>query len=204
MRASFLVAALVAALAIALAACTPEITPGTYLCGEEELCPEGQTCDGVSNTCELPSAARPFECGDEIDEVEPNDAFQSAQLVEGLQCVSRVAEVHGCSRKDGSAEDWFGFAVPSCTTVRATARIAFPLSYEPLVLELRDANDAVVATGEVCASDDKHDGDTELCIDMRVNPNDQYAIRVAGEGVADCDGACAYNRYTLTFQLVSP
>lgn len=188
-----------------LAACTPEITPGTYLCGEEQLCPEGQICDGLSNTCELASAARPFECGDEVDEVEPNDAFQSAQLVDGLACVSRVAEVHGCSRKDGNAEDWYGFAVPSCTnTVRATARIAFPLAYEPLVLELRDASGTVKATAGVCPSDDPHDGDTELCIDTQVTPSSQYAIRVGAAGTADCDGACAFNRYALTMQLVSP
>lgn len=194
-----------AVLALALAACTPEITPGTYLCGDEELCPEGQACDGVTNTCELASAARPFECGDEIDEVEPNDAFQSAQAVGDLQCVSRVAEVHGCTRKDGSPEDWFSFVVPSCTsTVRTTARIAFPLAYEPLVVELRDANGGVKATAESCSSDDKHDGDTELCLDVAVTPTAQYALRVAGAGSADCDGACAYNRYTLTMQLVSP
>lgn len=193
-----------AVLAIALAACAPEITPGTYLCGEEELCPEGQACDGLTNTCELSSAARPFECGEEIDEVEPNDAFASAQLVDGLLCVSRVAEVHGCSRKDGSAEDWYAFAVPSCNSVRATARIAFSLAYEPLVLELRDANGTTRATGEVCASDDPSDGDTEMCIDAQVMSGSQYAIRVAGQGSADCEGRCAYNRYTLTMQLVSP
>jgi len=193
-----------ALLALALAACSPEITPGTYLCGDEELCPEGQACDGLTNTCELPSAARPFECGEDIDEVEPNDAFQSAQPVDGLQCVSRVAEVHGCSRKDGSPEDWFGFAVPGCTTVRATARIAFPLAFEPLVLELRDANGTVKGTAEICASDDKDDGDAEMCLDAPVTPSSQYALRVAGAGSADCDGECAYNRYTLTMQLVSP
>lgn len=194
-----------ALLALTLVACTPEITPGTYLCGDEESCPAGQACDGLTNTCELPSAARPFECGPEIDELEPNDAFQSAQAVSDLQCVSRVAEIHGCSRKDGSPEDWFSFAVPNCTqTVRTTARIAFPLAFEPLVLELRDANGTVKATGDVCSSDDKHDGDAELCIDLPVTAGSQYAIRVAGAGSADCDGACAYNRYTLTMQLVSP
>lgn len=191
--------------AFALAACSPEITPGTYLCGDEQLCPEGQACDGVTNTCELPNAARPFECGEEIDEIEPNDAFQSAQAVGELKCVSRVAEVHGCTRKDGSPEDWFSFAVPGCTnTVRMTSRIAFPLSYEPLVLELVDPDGAAKATADICASDDKHDGDTEMCLDAQVTPNAQYAIRVTGSGTADCAGACAYNRYTLTMQLVSP
>lgn len=195
---------LVPAILLALAACAPEITPGTYLCGEEELCPEGQACDGVTNTCELPTAARPFTCGDEVDEIEPNDAFTSAQSVGALQCVSRVAEIHGCSREDGSAEDWFSFDVPACTTVRATARATFPLAYEPLVVELRDANGGVRATAEPCASDDVSDGDTELCIDAQVTPSAGYAIRIAGSGTADCDGECAYNRYTLTVQLVSP
>jgi hypothetical protein len=195
----------IATLVLFLAACSPEITPGTYLCGDEELCPEGQKCDGLTNTCELPSAARPFECGDEIDEVEPNDAFQTAQAVGDLECVSRVAEVHGCSRKDGSAEDFYSFTAPSCsTTVRATARIAFPLAFEPLVLELVDANGSTKATADICASDDKKDGDSEMCIDTPITSNAQYAIRVAGSGTADCDGACAYNRYTLTMQLVSP
>lgn len=191
--------------ALTLVACTPEIAPGTYLCGAEELCPEGQACDGVTNTCELPSAASPFDCGDEIDEVEPNEAFPSAQAVGDLACVSRVAEVHGCTRKDGSPEDWFSFAVPTCpATVRATSRIAFPLAYEPLVLELRDANGSTKATATPCSSDDATDGDTELCLDTALTPGAQYALRVAGSGSADCAGACAYNRYTLTMQLVSP
>lgn len=192
-------------LAIALAACAPEITPGTYLCGAEQLCPEGQACDGVSNTCELPSAARAFECGDEVDEIEPNDALASAQSIGDLACVSRVAELHGCEGKDGNTEDWFSFTAPACTnTVRATARATFPLSYEPLVLELRDASGATRGTATPCASDDKNDGDTELCLDTQVTPGTAYALRVAGAGSADCGGACAYNRYTLTVQLVSP
>ncbi|MFN0246113.1 MAG: hypothetical protein ACKV2T_04345 [Kofleriaceae bacterium] len=190
---------------IALAACAPEITPGTYLCGDEELCPEGQACDGLTNTCVLPSTARPFACGDDIDEVEPNDAFLSAQSFGALECVSNVAEVRGCTPANGNDEDWFSFAVPTCSsTVRATARIAFPLAYEPLVLELRDVNGSTKTTGDACANDDPNDGDTELCFDLAVTGGAQYAIRVAGTGTADCDGACAYNRYTMRMQLLSP
>ena len=47
-------------MSILLVACTPTITPGSYLCGPEQLCPEGQACNGPDNVCVRAPNAQPF------------------------------------------------------------------------------------------------------------------------------------------------
>ena len=194
-----------AMIALALAACTPEIASGTYECGVERDCPEGQACDGVTNVCVLPSAVEPFSCGEDIDEVEPNDAFATAQAIPTSACVSQVSQVIGCTGGDGNREDWFSFSVPAnCSAVDATARLAFPLAFELPALELRDDAGGVRAMGVACANDAPSDGTGLLCVDAPVTAGGRFAIRVAGSGTLDCDGECAFNRYVLTMQLAAP
>ena len=191
---------------VALGACSADIAPGSYLCGPEQICPADQACDGVSNTCVLPSQAKPFACpsATETTEVEPNNDTTSAQLVANLACASRTAEIVGCTR-DLDGEDWFQFDVPAvCTTVHVQSRLTFPLAFEVLALELRGANDATVATGEPCANAESDDGDEQRCLDQPLAPGGHYAIRIARTGAGTCSGACAYNRYTLTLQLETP
>ncbi len=189
---------------LALVGCTPDILPGAYLCGPEQVCPEEQVCDGVTNTCVLRSQAQPFACPVIQTEVEPNDNRNNAQVIANLLCASRPAEVIGCT-KDLDGEDWFLFDVPStCTTVGADLRLTFPLAFEVLELDLRDATGGTVATGSACANAEPDDGDEQRCIEQALTPGGQYAIRVARTGEGDCDGACAHNRYTLTLQLETP
>ncbi|MDX2093408.1 MAG: hypothetical protein SFX73_36525 [Kofleriaceae bacterium] len=183
------------------AACTPDIVPGSYFCGPEQACPEGQTCDGLSNICVLPTQAKPFACTSGT-ESEPNDAFATAQpVLVGASCASNPTEVRGCTAAE-DGQDFYGFTVPGgCTTVSASARMAFPLAFEPLTLKLVDEAGATVAEGRPCDNDAPDDGDVRLCIEANVAPSGTYAVVVARTGEDTCDGACAYNRYDLAVQL---
>ncbi|HEX5059005.1 MAG TPA: hypothetical protein VFV99_06575, partial [Kofleriaceae bacterium] len=72
-------------LCIPLAACTPDVVSGSYLCGPDELCPDGQKCNGTedkttglaADSCVIPSLARPFACTPKVD-VEPDDSMAQA------------------------------------------------------------------------------------------------------------------------------
>ena len=195
-----------ALIVVLLAACSPEIAPGTYLCGPEGLCPEGQACNGPDNVCVLPGAVQPFACGEDATEVEPNDGFATAQpvLAGNLACVSRVVEILGCSQ-DADGEDWFAVEIPAvCVAVAVEARISFPIAFETLALELRDDTGAVVATAGACGRADPDDGDDQRCLEATVTPGGTYAVRVARGGEGNCGGRCAHNRYTLNVQLTTP
>lgn len=188
----------------AVGACAPDIAPGAYLCGPEQVCPDEQVCDGVSNICVLRSQAKPFACPATTTEIEPNDDTNNAQIIPNLACASRRAEVIGCTR-DLDGEDWFQVDVPAtCTTVSVDLRLTFPIAFELLELELRDGTGASVATGTPCAQTEPDDGDEQSCIDHALTPGGRYAVRVARTGEGDCGGACAHNRYTLSLQLETP
>jgi hypothetical protein len=189
---------------LAAGACTPDIAPGSYLCGPDQVCPDDQACDGPTNTCVLPSQVQPFACPTGATEAEPNNDATNAQRVVNLTCVSRTAEVIGCA-KDLDGEDWFQFDVPAdCTTVGIDARLTFPLAFEVLALELRSDTGATLATGEACFQAEPDDGDEQRCLEHTLTPGGHYAIRIARTGEGVCGGACAYNRYTLTLQLETP
>lgn len=192
--------------ALALAACTPEVTPGAYLCGPEQLCPDGLACNGPDAVCVLASAALPFACDPDTNDVEPNDALATAQPLFGgaAACVTPVAEVLGCLPGD-DAGDWYRFAsVDNCTAVGIDARIVFSTAFEALTLELLDADGAVVATGVPCINDPADDGETRVCLRTPLTPGAPYALRVEPSAEGACGGACAYNRYSLTVGLETP
>ena len=114
-----------------VAACEPSIAPGTYLCGPEQLCPEGLKCnggvdpagDGADNLCVSPSKAMPFECGARNNEVPGDDAPATAQSLGDLSCVSLVRETRGCLPA-GDVGDFYTFrVVDGCTDVRVRASI---------------------------------------------------------------------------------
>ncbi len=189
---------------LVLVGCVPEIAPGAYLCGPERGCPDEQVCDGVTNTCVLRNQAKPFACPIMQTEVEPNDNANNAQAIENLLCASRPAEVIGCTR-DLDGEDWFQFDVPaSCAAVGVDLRLTFPVAFESLELELRDADGATIATGASCPNSEPDDGDEQRCVEKSLTPGGHYTVRIARTGKGDCQGACAHNRYTLTLQLETP
>lgn len=193
-----------ALLMLMVAACSPEIASGSYLCGPEELCPEGMACNGPNNTCVTDVAALPFACG-LADEVEPNNTALTAQDFGEPSCVSQPAEVHGCAAGN-DVEDWYKLRVPStCGAVVVQARATFPVAFEPFILEVRGPDDAVIATSVPCTAIGTEDlGLTQVCVKGAATPGEHYSVRIARAGSENCGGACANNRYTLAIQLAQP
>lgn len=188
-------------LVLAVAACTPDISPGAYLCGPEQSCPDDLACDGVDHVCVLPTAAQPFACG-AGDEVEPNNDLAGAQpVLPNATCASLPVELAGCIADDDSA-DYYRIAVPTgCTAVSASARLSFPLAFMPLAVTIVDRDGAVLAEGAPCENDEPDDGETRMCVVANVTPGQDALVRVEGTGEATCGGACAHNQYLLTMQL---
>ncbi|HEU0037508.1 MAG TPA: hypothetical protein VFQ53_43150 [Kofleriaceae bacterium] len=191
-----------ALLLLALGACSPSIASATYLCGPEELCPEGQKCNGVDNTCVVASDALPFAC-DSADQIDETPA--QGQVIDNLSCVSILNVARGCLTASDAA-DWYQFDIPdNCAAVQIEAKLEFPIAYEPLALQLASEGGAAVAAETPCgASTVADEGEDVRCFEMTVPVGTHHALGVVHTGTADCDGACANNRYTLSLQLATP
>ncbi len=193
-----------ALLALVLAACSPEIAPGAYLCGPEQLCPEGQACNAPDNVCVLESQAQPFACDPDFDP--PGDDTPATAISVGtLACVSPVRELDGCMAA-GDDADWHAIEIPDgCTAVQIEVTLAFPIAFEELGLQLSSAGGPGTAVGTPCGSSRAPDeGEALRCFEMTVTPGGRYAVGVVAEGTGTCDGACAFNRYRLRVQLATP
>lgn len=184
-----------------LAACTPDIASGSYLCGPNASCPEGQTCNGPDNTCVF--TAEPFACTPDMMS-EPDDTKPQARAITFNECVSSPVPIASCML-EGDAADWVRFTAPAvCTAVQVEARISFPLAFEGLGLELWDLDhDTMLGTDGECASR-PDTGDDMRCMKVTLTPGGNYGIQVKPTGEGTCSGACAYNRYTLRVQLSTP
>ena len=198
-------------LCIPLAACNADVVSGSYLCGPEELCPDGQKCNGtddkasglVEDSCVLSSLARPFVCSPAVN-VEPDDSMAQAHALALADCVSVPFVTNDCMLASDAA-DWVSF-VPSsvCTAVKVEARVTFPIAYEDLGLTLWDIDHNMqVGTDKDCpASSDE--ANVRRCLDVTLVPGTKYGIEVKPTGEGTCNGACAYNRYSLSVQLSTP
>ncbi|HEY5923990.1 MAG TPA: hypothetical protein VIV11_20060 [Kofleriaceae bacterium] len=195
-----------------LAACTPEIASGSYLCGPDASCPDGQACNGTKDdnagleaeTCVLESLARPFACSPQLN-AEPDNTMDEAHVIPTLACVSAPFTIErGCMEAQDSA-DWLTFVVPSaCASVGVNARLTFPYAFEELALELWDVDaNMMVADAAECVQG-AESGAIRRCLDLQLVPGKTYAVRVSPTGEGDCDGDCAYNRYSLSVQLGPP
>ena len=188
---------------VLLIGCAPDIAAGTYLCGREQLCPEGQVCNGTDHTCVLAGQQQPFSCG-ATTELEPNNAQASAQVMPPMPCASALTEVLGCAPVP-TDQDWFRIDVPqACSTVRVEARIISPVAFAPMSLVLHDAGGAAIGAAMPCGAGTDHEISDELCLEQAVVVGGRYALEVRQAGAYNCDGGCAHNRYVLTFALESP
>ena len=187
---------------VLLAACSPSIAPGSYECGPEELCPEGEACNGPDGMCVTAAIAEPFSCASGVGDVEPNDTFDTGSNPLGTDvCVTLPAQISGCVNA-GDSEDWYVLHVKdTCTAAQIDTRVVFPIAFEPLVVEVRAADGSTVASGTDCAGTSDAFGDHSTCVKTPVAAGGRYAVRVVRAGVQNCGGECAYNRYTATIQL---
>jgi hypothetical protein len=142
----------------------------------------------------------PFACGPAND-VEHNDGASAAQAIPNVTCAGPLLQLKGCASGSDS-EDWYGFDVPAnCGATLAEIRVSYPIAFEQLALRLATTDGDAATCGVDSAPDD---GFEQLCVKQNVTAGTHYTVRVARNGTGNCDGACAYNRYTLTLQLGTP
>ena len=187
---------------VALAACSPDISTGTYLCGAEQDCPEGQVCNGADSTCVIPSSAVPFACMAAAEANEPDQDVAHAHQLGTLACVAPLLEITGCLA-NGDKDDWYAFSIQAgCTSVSIDLGVASSYAFEPVTIDLADATGAtVLATGSTtCANTGKPEvtGEYKYCITQMLAPSTAYTLHVKPTGDATCGGSCAFNRYRLT------
>ncbi|HTR49435.1 MAG TPA: hypothetical protein VMJ10_01935 [Kofleriaceae bacterium] len=187
---------------VVVAGCQPSVASGTYLCGDEELCPSGQACDGPTNTCVVASTAMPFTC---MDMHEPDDTPQQAFALPTFGCTSALYSEDDCLAA-GDAADWRSFAAPTgCTAVAAQIEITSPIAFEPLALQLWDLTaNTMVATGGSCPPSETATGSDAACVTQTLVGGDSYGIAIQPAGGGDCGGKCNFNRYSLQVQTVTP
>jgi hypothetical protein len=184
-----------------LTACSPEIAPGTYACGPEELCPEGMACDRTTALCE--NRPQEFACGDRNPDVPGDDSPATAQSFGELQCVSLVQERRSCLPL-GDAGDFFEFTVaPSCTASHVKARVTFPVAFQHVVLQLGKAGETPMTIETPCTTSDTDDGSDSSCLDAPVSAG-TYVLGVVPDGKGTCDNECRFNRYSVAVQIVTP
>jgi hypothetical protein len=188
--------------ALLFAACAPEVISGTYLCGPNASCPDGQVCSG-DNVCVRPQLAEPFACEPDVASEPDDEPAQAYELT--LACSGAGFALDSCMLEDDSA-DWIKFTAPTCATAIAIdARVTFPIAFERLGLELRDLDGgATVATDMQCRTGSGEVGDDIRCLEATLTPGTTYGLGVQPTGMGNCGGECAYNRYTLRVQLVTP
>jgi hypothetical protein len=186
-------------------ACTPNITSGAYFCGADSLCPEDQTCNGPDNTCVLSVSAKPFACvdgsGDPIGH-EPDDTPAQAFALPALTCVSPPFIDNGCLTM-GNPANWYKLTSPTgCSSIAITARVEYPTAFEELAVRLADG--AGTAIGSSLPCDPVSPGDDSQCFELPLDAATDYTLEVAPTGAGTCDGACNFNRYTLTLTIGPP
>lgn len=188
---------------VALVGCSPDIGSGLYLCGPEQACPKEQMCDGPTNACVSPSSASAFACDPRI--VKADDTAATATVVaSNLSCVSPLATSDGCLAK-GDGHNWYTFTAPTgCTSLEVQIKVSFPAAFEPIGIVLADANGTELATDTECKAQQGNTGDNVRCLTMSITPGQAYTVDVIPAGGLDCDGECAFNRYTLNLQLATP
>ena len=184
-----------------LAACSPEVAPGTYVCGPEELCPDDLKCDRVTAICEVPASANEFACGDMHVDVPGDDAPATAQSLGDFACVSLVTERRSCLPV-GDSGDFYTFKVAdNCTSVHVQASVVYPIAFERLVLQLAKQGETPVTIDTKCNRTGA-DGDGVSCLDAPVGPG-TYVIGVVPDGTGTCDNECRFNRYGISVQVTT-
>jgi len=187
---------------LSVTACSADIAPGTYFCGPEESCPEGQVCNGTDNICTSPGNVSPFAC--DIPDRTDDDSPATGLVLANLTCVSAPRNLRACL-VDGDPGDWFQFDVPdNCNGVQIEARLTFPIAYEPVAMQLASNNGDPVDADSPCEVETQNAGEDVRCFRQTVDNGSHHAIGLVHSNTANCDGACAHNRYTLDFQLSAP
>lgn len=187
---------------VLVAACTPDIVSGSYLCGPDSACPEGQACNGPDNHCVLASTAEPFDCMPERP-TEPDDTAGTAYELMGLMCPGVPVPLDNCMMQ-GDSEDWIKVKVPTeCANAALTSRVSFPIAFERLSLEIWNIDTNTKLGDDTTCANTGEVGEEQRCVQANVTPGGTFGVKVRPAGDGNCAGNCSYNRYTLRVQLAT-
>jgi hypothetical protein len=190
MRARYLLLGLVAA-------CTPEITSGSYLCGEQESCPPDLRCDGETATCVFARDVMPFVCPEGTNDAEPDDDIASALDIGTAGCGALAFSDDGCIDAADDV-DHVAFTTPADCDGMLDVKLRFSLAFAPIGVDLLDDSGAVVASGAQCGTADSS-GQITVCLTAPVDPTTAYVLRIdLPSDAPTCGGACAFNSYQLS------
>lgn len=183
-----------------VAACTPDIGSGSYFCGPDSACPEGQACNGPDNRCVVAGAAEPFACMPE-ENTEPDDNAANAYEFMNVGCGGVPVPFDNCML-EGDREDWIKVAVPAgCTNGTLSARIDYPIAFERLAVEIWDIATNMQYAEDLECSGTGDPAEERRCVRVPVKAATTYGVRVRPAGDGNCDGNCSYNRYTVRVQI---
>jgi hypothetical protein len=185
-------------LVLAATACSPEIASGSYLCGEQGLCPDDMVCSPGDGTCVLPGETTSFACST-LSSDTPNDATP-AQAVEvpNLSCIGQASTLDDCI-DPGDTADWRTFTIPATcnASVSLQVKVAFGAAFQPLAATLTAADGTTtIATSTPCTATGAGN-ETAACITTTGSAGTTYDLEIAPTG-SDCGGACNFNTYTVT------
>lgn len=188
---------------VLVGACTPDVVSGSYLCGPNASCPENLACNGPDNKCVLASTVQAFTCTPDLN-TEPDDAPETAHQVPVDGCVTVPSATDNCMLQ-GDSQDWVALTPPaSCTSVELRAAVSYTLAFEELSLELWNLDSNTQVGSDSACPDTGEDSVEQRCLNQVLTPGTRYGIKVKPTGDGDCNGECAYNRYTLRVQLATP
>lgn len=186
--------------ALGLGACEPDIYSGAYYCGPALACPDEQACDRLSETCVPPDVVGAFACPADSEAAEPDDDVPAAAVV-ALACLNQAEIVEGCLA-DGADGDVTHFTIPpACVGNQARFDLRTALAFGDVMVEVTDAAGTALPT-TACTAPAASPPELTSCLAVPAAPADVY-VRMTIDPDADCDGACAFNRTTLSVTVAA-
>lgn len=192
-------------LGLALAGCDPEIISGSYFCGPQMSCPSGEVCNPADSTCGRPELARPFACAAGSEDGEPNEGAATASAFVVGGCPASQVEQLGCLPAPTDV-DWIAVdATAACAGGRLSIDVRYSAAFAPVVVDLMAADGQTVSASAMPCDITGGIGENDaVCLDTTVPADGRALIRVGLDPDLDCDGACAFSRYSVTASTDAP
>lgn len=178
---------------LVLAGCAAEIPSGSYLCGPDDACPDGQVCDAPTQRCVAPGLETKFLCDptEQHDDATPATATSLGTV--GYSASPRTAQ--GClDVTDG--EDWFSVtSTTDCDPLALHVALTYPGMYAALTLVVADHLGNTLANDQ--GEPDATPGDVTLKADIGVHVGETWTIQLKPLVHDNCFN-CTDNRYSLS------
>lgn len=188
-------------LLLALTACVPEIYDGAYLCGPEQTCPEGQTCDPSTAVCQGDPPRGAFACPDGSDADEPDDVQGDAPR-RAVGCLGFPVEWTGCVTDAGDVDRTVLEIDAACVGRPLRLDVRTAIAFGQPEVTLLDASGQPLSAAS-CTTTPGISVDAFACVATDA-ATATTEVRVTMPSDGTCDGACAFNRYALRATATPP